>query len=1116
MIHYYKDNGNERIVITLNKNPKNILGSISEYFIEKYRVVYLIIVAILLLGIQAYISLPREEMPEIIFPYGIVTVGYSGAAPQEIERLITDKIETKLEELDAVKEITSTSDNGLSSVVVEFDIGVDIDEKIEEMRSKVSEIENDLPADSLTPIVRGIESGDRPIIHINISGDYDLITLKNIGEDIQKQIERIDGISEVDLVGGLEREINIYVDPSKIATYNVSINEIKNAIANSNINAPGGDIELDKMQFHVRTIAEFHTVEEMEDLIISVKNNTPIYLKDIAKVSDTYATPTSYSERYEKGVSEENTATPTISLSVKRKDNADIIKPSEAIKKLLRDGKGTLYPEDVMISFTGDNAVEVEKTLSDVTGNAISGLLIVIIVLFLFIGLRESLIVAFVIPLSLFSSFFLMQYKGITLNSMSMVALILALGMLVDNAIVIMENIDRIRDEGLDIVHASKVATNQVAPAVFAATLTTMSAFFPMSLTPGIMGEFLKVIPMVVMFAIGASFVISLVITPTLCSRFLSKHKVMNHEKKGKLENFRKIGSVIFVFVLSLYAFADNGVLGLLSWVCAIIFSGAMYMKQFKFSNASHGELKMIKDYTHMMDKILKSRKKRMGIIVLSVAIFVMSLLTIPLGLLKIELFPKTDTTNLTINVATPSGYLLEDMGNVIRKIEDILFEYPEISNFVSHVGNNGGNAVLGGSAGDDPNVGKITIDLVPAEERERSSMEVINSLRKDLKNIAGAEITIEQSTMGPSSGKPISIQLMGEDMDQLTFVANDFEEILKETKGTTEVSTTVGDGPPEIQILIDKERASLLGLDVKNISYEMRNAIQGIKVSTLKENQDEIDIIIRTNDEEMKSINDLEKIYFSSNTGEKIVFSRVASIVETKGYNAIKHEDLKRVVKVESNLVKGTTSNEVKKDFQSKISTYPLPEGIEIAYGGETESIQESFTDMMVNMGVAILLVFIVLAVQFNSLSQPLVILFSVPLATIGALVGLIITRNNFGLFAFMGIVSLVGIAVNDAIVLVDYTNYLRKNGYELMEAIKEAGKTRFLPVFATSITTIGGILPLALKEQDYAQMGFALIFGLMVSTVLTLIIIPILYSLVEELKVKVRKRVPVLADRN
>lgn len=1089
----------------MQKESQNMLGKISSFFINRYRVVYLIIIGILLLGLSSFATLPREEMPEVSLPYVFVVVTYSGAAPQEMEALITDKIETKVQELDDIESITSSSSNGVVTVNIEFSIGVDIDDKITDVSNKISEIQNELPDDSTTPLVRGFGTSDIPIMTVNVSGDSDLITLKNAAEDIKDEIKKVDGISDVTLVGGLDREISVYVDPAKLAAYNLSVNQIRMAIANSNINMPGGDIELDDMQFNIRTVAEFSIVSEIEQLIITTQGGSPIYLKDIAYVEDGYADMTSYSQRYDAGISEDNAVVPTIALTVNRKDNADIVGASNAIKEIINNGKGTLYPEDIQINLTNDEAITVEESLNDVIGNAISGLLIVIIVLFLFIGFRESLIVAFVIPLSLLSSFYLLDSNGMTLNSMSLVALILALGMLVDNAIVIMENIDRYRDNGMDVLKASKSATNQVAPAVMAATLTTLSAFYPIALTPGIMGEFIKTIPITVMFAIGASFVISLVVTPALCSRFLSKHKI-----KTELSKKRKIVSVVFVFILSLYAFSSNGSFGFVSWVAAVLFAGGMYVKQFKVKNTTDKSATIIGRYSVLLDKVLSTKRKRISVVIIAIMVLLVSLSTIPLGLLKIELMPSTDSTELEINIETPSGYLLKDTGQIVSQIENVLFTYPEIKNFVSKIGNTGGRDYQG----DSPNTAQISVEIVEKEQRDRSSLEIIEALRNDCKNIAGAEITVGQQTHGPSSSKPVNIKLKGENLDELKMTANELEDILKNISGTTEVSTSVDGGPPELQVVINKEQASLLGLDVATISSEIRSTIQGIEASKYREDQEETDIIIRTSKDRITTINDFNKIYFTSQTGSKIEFSQVASLVETKGLTSIDHDDLKRVVTVESNVQRGITANEIIKQFESELENHSIPNSIELSYGGEMMNITESFTDMFRNMLLAIILVFIILAVQFNSLSQPFIILFSVPLATIGAMFGLILTGNNFGLYAFVGIVALVGIAVNDAIVLVDYINYLRKNGHEMMEAIIEAGKTRFIPVFSTTITTIGGILPLALKNPDYAQLGFALISGLMVATVLTLIIIPILYSLFEEWKMKIRKKAPILVD--
>jgi HAE1 family hydrophobic/amphiphilic exporter-1 len=541
-----------------------------------------------------------------------------------------------------------------------------------------------------------------------------------------------------------------------------------------------------------------------------------------------------------------------------------------------------------------------------------------------------------------------------------------------------------------------------------------------------------------------------------------------------------------------------------------------MFIKKFKFREDPEQELKIIQVYTQFLGNILAKTRKRIGLILLAFVLFVTSLATIPLGFLKIELMPKTDTTSLSINVETPTGYLLKDTGSVITEIEQVLFSYPEIESFVSNVGNTGSSDGRDiGSGNDKSNIGKISVYLVPLEEREKTSMEIVESLRRDTENIAGARITFEQESGGPPAGKAISIELQGDDLDELSRIANDFKETLTSIHGVVKPNISSGEGAPELQVVVHKQRASLLGLDPTTIALEVRNAIQGIKASTFKENQDEIDIMIRTYEEKFSTIKDIENIYFTNSMGEKIAFSQVAVLEETKGLTSIDHDGLQRIVKVEADLSEGVTTNEVLKEFQLKINDYPIPDSISLSYGGEAETTEDTFAELFLNLIISVILVYIILAIQFNSLSQPLTVLFSVPLAVVGVMPGLILTNNNFGMFAFMGIVSLAGIAVNDAIVLVDYINYLRREGYNMKDAIVEAGKTRFMPVLATSITTIGGILPLALKDLEYGQMGFTIIFGLMTATLLTLLFIPVLYSLSEDFKGWFKKKVPVLVER-
>ncbi|WP_432666176.1 efflux RND transporter permease subunit [Wukongibacter baidiensis] len=1095
------------------KQEKNFLGRWAAFFIERHRVVYLMIFLIIIWGFIAYTKMPREVNPEVRLPYGYVITTYTGAAPEEVESLITDKIEKEMETIEDVKSIESNSGYGYSTVFLEFEPGVDLDKKLQKMREGVQSIQSELPDAAETPTVDSFETNDGPIMIINLSGDYDFIELKNISEKIKNGLENIKDVSDVEIIGGLEREIKINVDPQKLASYNISLDQIKNAISMSNVNLPGGNIVLDKKDYNIRTVGKFKGIEEIEKVVVTYFGSNPLYLKDIAEIEDGYKEPENYS-RMSVGLGTENPSVKNaIALSVKKNQSKDVIKISKEIHKFLEDKKGSIYPQDLKVEISGDLSVYVEDELGAVFDNAKAGLFLVIIVLFLFIGFFESIVVAIAIPLSIFIACGLMNTFDMTFNTISLFSLVLAVGMLVDNGIVVMENIDRLRLKGLSARLAAEAGTNQIAPAIAASTLTTLAAFFPISLTPGIMGDFIRPIPITVIFALTSSFFIATTVTPALSSRLLKKHKGGESLKRHPaMEKAIKIICILLVFVLAMFAFMDNNETGIsfgpLSWIFAIVFSIGMAMKIFK-KNTSEKEHPIIQRYGEILYSIIISRRKKLIVLGVILIAFIGSIALIPLGILKVEMFPKQDFTRLNINIKAPKGTDLDTTAVIANEVEKRLFEYSEIESFVTNIGFVGADSLesFSISVGGTPNRARIIIDLVEKEYRDRSSMEIADDLRKRIENIPGAEIKVSEIQNGPPTGSPVYIRVEGENLDELKALGKEFTEILKKIEGTRDVRNTLEAGVPELQISIDKDKAAALGLNDMTVAMGIRNAIHGYKVTTFKDDQDEVDVVIRTTSEKLKSIRDLEKLYFNSRFGKPIPFSQVASIYETKSFNVIEHHNTKRYVAVVSDIEDDVVVLDIMNGFKEAIKDYPLPENVHINYGGEAEDIQESFTDMFLNMIIAAILVYIILSVQFNSLSQPFVILFSVPLALIGVSFGLVITGNNFGFIAFVGVVALVGIAVNDAIVLVDYINYLRKNGYELNEAIKETGMTRFIPVLATTITTIGGILPLTLKQSGYAAMGYSIIFGLGMATILTLVIVPILYSLVEGIKGRFRK---------
>lgn len=1093
------------------KEEMNILGRISKFFIERHRIVFLLIIAVLVWGLVSFINLKRELQPEITLPYGFVTIPYIGAAPEEIENLITDKVEKKIDEMEDITRLNSYSSYGVSSIWIEFEQGVDIDKKIDKLREVISDIKPSLPNDIEDPMVSKLETNNAPIMIINVSGEYRNIEITNFAKDIKDEIEKINGILEVDVIGGLEREIRIIIDPQKLSQYNITTEQIKSAIEYSNINFPGGDIEIDNKNYNIRTVGEFTDSEELKNIVVTYVDNNPLLLGSIATIYDGYKERETYS-RTSFGLDTDSPSMKnSVALSIKKKNNADVISVSSKVHELIMEKEGTLYPKDLQVSVSGDTSVYVEDQLGAVVNNAKSGLLLVLLVLFLFIGFKEAAIVSFVIPIAIFASFGLMKNNGMTFNTITLFSLVLAVGLLVDNAIVIMENVVRLRDKGLNAKLAAQVGTNQIAPAIAASTLTTIAAFYPMLLTGGIMGEFIKGIPITVMFALSASLLAAVLITPALCSVFL-RRKTVTKVPNPKKDKFRKIISIVFVALLALYAFSDSETgIGFLSIFFAIVFSASMFVKQFKKKERKEGEgFHIIEVYGDYLFKIIQS-KKRMTMVVGGVIIaFILSMSLIPLGLLKVEMFGASDYSRLYIDINTPVGSNVETTSQISRKIEEKLLNYPEIEGFTANIGTSGADSFndFEESSGSNPTYARITIDLVDEKDREKSSMELSKMIQEDVKMISGADIYVVELEDGPPSSSPITIKLRGRNMESLRSTVNDFKNILSEISGTRSVKTSANGTSPELQIKVNKQKAMYLGLNDMMVASTIRNAVNGVATSKFRNNQDDIDIIIKTSDKKLNNKQDIENLYFYTQQGNQVPFNAIAEIVETKSVATIVHEDLKRQVTVSSDVNTGVIPLDVLNEFKAKISSYSLPEDVEIYYGGEFEDLNESFSDMLINMLIAAILVYSILAIQFNSLSQPMIILLSVPMALIGVMPGLVLTGNTFGFVSFIGVVALVGIAVNDAIVLIDYINYLRKNGKDLLEAVKETGMTRFVPVFATSITTIGGILPITLKNSFFAPMGFSLIFGLVMATVLTLVVVPVVYTLLEKYKIKRKEK--------
>lgn len=1083
------------------REEENVLGRIARFFIKKNRVVIMMIIMVLIWGVGSYTSLKRELNPEIVLPYGYIMTTYMGAGPEEMEKLVTDKVESKVNKISEIKTVTSSSSYGFSGIFVEFEQGVDIDKKINELKDATDEAKADLPSDADTPIVKKIETNNAPIMLLTLSGKYRDIELTKFAKELQEEMENVNGVSEVKLIGDMKREIKVIVDPQKLALYQLSIRSIKEAIQSSNVNIPGGDLEVNNKYYQIGVNSEFKDAEEIGNIVVAHSGSIPLLLRDIATIEDGYKDKTTYSRTVFQMHSDSPSIENCVALSIKKKTDADVIDVSAGIHKQLEELKGKTVPDDVQIEVVGDTSVYVKQELGNVTREARNGLFIVVIVLFLFIGLRESLIVSTVIPISVLACIGLMNAYGMTFNFITLFAIVLALGMIVDDAIVIMQNIDRLKIKGVPIKLAAVAGTNQISPAVASSTFTTLASFAPLLLTTGIIGQYIQSIPLVVIFLMSASLVAAILVTPGMSAMILDEHHEVQAQRKNK-SKMGKIIPIVIVVLLSGLAFTNHetGLPGILSLISALLFGSLMYMKEFElglFKKHENPENGLLEKYSVFLRDLITHKVKRRKLIALSIAALILSLSLIPLGVVKVAMFTSDDQDRLYIDVTTPKGTIIEDTKEIVEQIEPMLFKYQEIKTFTSSIGTAMADSYDDFSGGDasNPTYARITIDLVDNTERERTSMDVAAEIREDVKFIVGAKVQVIELSSGPPTSDPITVRLKGEKLDDLNAVAQDFKAILLKIDGTKNVKTSNDELSPELQIQVDKQKAAMLGLNDLMISSTIRNYVEGEKSTNLRNNQDDIDIVIKLPENKLDTKKELENLYFQSMTGALVPFSAFATVNDMKTLTSISHEDGKRQFTVTAGVEEGTVAADVIGMFQDKITSYTLPEGITVSYGGEMEDMNKSFGEMGMNMIIAIILIIAILTVQFNSVKQTVIILSTIPLSFIGVIPGLAITGNEFTFTAFLGVVALVGIVVKNAIVLIDYINFLREEGYEIVDAVVKTGVTRMIPVLATAITAIGGILPMTLQTAFFAPLGYSIIFGLAVSTMLTLVVVPTIY---------------------
>lgn len=1032
---------------------------LSNVAIRNRTTVFVGVVLVIVAGTYSYVTLPRESAPDVKLPNVLITTTHEGVTPRDVENTVTNKIEQEITGLRGLKKIRSVTSEGLSRINVEFQSDVDIDDALQRIKDKVDLARPELPANSdqpVEPIVSEINIAEFPILLINLSGPVSPVRLKRIAEALEDEIELIPGVLEVEVSGTLEREIVVEVDPDRLILYNLTIEELLRAVPSQHVSQSAGGLETTGTKFNIRVPMEVGRPDEIDKFPLAWREGKQIFLSDVARVRDTFKDRQTYSRL---------DGQPCVTLAVKKRIGANIVEIATAVKRVLEEARKRLPPA-VRIALTDDRSDEIHKMVLDLENNILTGLVLVVGVLMIFMGLRTSLIVATVIPLSMLMSFAAIQAMGYTLNMVVLFGLILALGMLVDNAIVIVENIYRFLEMGHPRVEAAMKATSEVAWPVITSTATTVAAFLPLLFWPDVMGEFMRYIPITVITVLTSSLIVALMVNPVICSVFVRSRRRKTERSTGP----------------------------------------AFWMRGYR--------------------RLLETALRRPGItLLLSVLILVAVTVVYLRRGQGMELFPSTDPDQCVISLRAPQGTHLDETDRIARIVEGRVEAfrrtpegYPRIQNIVTTVGAGGGNPFEGGD-GTGSHLANIKLIFPDFEERVDpdgkpwQSADIIVAVRGALKDISGAEVRVEKHKKGPRTGAAVTVRFIGDDLQVLQRLSEEAKRAIKDVPNLVNLSSDLEAKRPELNFLPDRQRAAKFGISTAVISSFLKTAVFGTKVADYREFTDEYDIRIRLPLESRRAVDDLLRLRVPTAAGQAVPLTSLGRFEYQSGLGAIRHIDRKRAVTLTAD-AEGRLGMEVLADVERRLANLPLPEGYRIEYAGEREEEQKNSAFLRKAFFLALLLIAGILVAQFNTLSVPLIIMTTVILSMGGVFVGLLMADLPFGLIMTgVGVICLAGVVVNNAIVLLDYTRQLQRRGHSLLQAVVEAGATRLRPVFLTAVTTILGLIPMVTgvsfdfhtfqwatrsnSSQWWASMANAVAYGLGFATLLTLVVVPSLYLL-------------------
>lgn len=1094
------------------------------FFVTNFRVVVLLIIVISAWGLYSFFNLPRESSPEVKIPIAVVMTAYPGASPSDVEEFVTKKIESELSGLRGLRKITSNSYNSLSSIQVEFDASEDTEDAVRRLRDRVEAARPSISDEANDPRVVEISLDDTPIWSISLTGPYDGFTLRAFAEGIQDEIEKVSGVREVSVSGGDELEYEIAYDPSKLLFYGITVSQANQAVLAQNTAMPAGSFESGAHVFPIRTDARMAEASDIAGIVVSYTDDGgAVTLRDVATVREKAIKKTAYSRLSVGGVEPKE----SVSISIVKRQGASVLDTADAAREIVDRAIATGLP-GMTYDVSLDMAKEVRRSFDQLSHDFLITLLLVSGILFLIVGLKEAFVAGMAIPLVFFVSFAALDAIGMTLNFLSLFSLILALGLLVDDAIVVVSATKQYLNTGkFTPEEAVLLVLHDFKWVLTTTTLATVWAFLPLLFATGIVGEYLKSIPITVSITLISSLLIALMI---------------NHPLAAVLERIRMTKRFFFIIeglliAFAAWMFATGGALQIALGVAALFIEGwliwwyekggreamrenaklmdrewkddALIKQKLKEQGSEKREsftLRLIHgivDFHRLLpvyDKYLRHyifvKKRRRAVLGVVTLLFIASIAFVATGVIRSEFFPASDMDYVYIDLRAPVGSSLDETDRLVRQIEERVGSYQDVASYSTIVGQSSPGSSFTGGTG-STNLGAVTLTLKEKEERSMPSYALADVIRKDFSEspILGAEVSVSSPSGGPPAGAAFQAQISGDDLETLAGIVSDLKPVLASIPGVVNIDSSLKDSVPEYTFRLDSSALQRNGLTSAAVGSVLRTAVSGMEIMKIVKGEKEIGLVARFDERAIPDLESLRDLQILNARGEAVFLKDVSTVELLPAVDVITRIDQKRTVILSAGADSTTNGPTILAQFTEKAESYDMPEGYEIYYGGENEQNAESFASILRAMVIALVLIVSTLVIQFNSFRQAMIVLVPIPLALIGVFFGMAAFDVSLGLPGLIGILALFGIVVKNSIILVDKINLNLKSGIAFEDAVADAGKSRLEAIFITSICTIFGILPVTLSDEFWRALGSAVIFGLTLSSFLTLFIVPAFY---------------------